>query len=368
MASVHHFHHHPHGFHGFGESPMDMGSGPFFGPHGHPHHHRHHHHGPPPFWEHAHGSWQAQECSDHPSSEEADDASPSENEGTAAPRAGPGDQAGERSPEGRRQGRRGRGHAHGHHHGGPRAFRGHGPGHHGFAAFSTDFTRGRGGFHGHRGGPRGHGPHFGRRGGHFHGPTLNQEIDFIPRADVFSTANEFVVHVPLPGAKKSDISVEYDADHSSLRLKGVVHRPGITEEMKDALVLDGHAYWTGAFERKIKLGYRREPAHIDSDKITASLNDGILVVVLPKIAVDPENQTKKIRIEVVDDKTDSTGEDRKADEEQSPPAAQLDTMTMDSETEKGEDGQQVHTPGPESDFSDVEEEAEGHEYVKVDVQ
>ncbi|KAL1876716.1 hypothetical protein Plec18167_005124 [Paecilomyces lecythidis] len=381
MTSVHHFHHHPHGFGGF---PMDMGNGPFSGRHGHPHHH--HHGPPPPFWDHAHGPWQAQEGPEQSdSSAEADDASP---ENDSARSAGPGNQADEQRPEGRRHGRRGRGF--GHCRGGPRAFRGHGPGHHPFDAFSTDFARGRGGFPGHRGGPRGHGRHFGRRGGHFHGPPPfmrnffpyteedvelmmsrlgchgNEEIDFIPRADVFSTANEFVVHVPLPGAKKSDLNVEYDAENSTLRLQGIVHRPGMNEEMGQALVVNEHAYKTGVFERKLKLAHRRETAHVDSDKITASLNDGILVVILAKIPIDPEAPPKKIPVEMADEKTDAAGEDAKADE-QSPPAAQLDAMTVDSETEKGED-ERVPTPGPDSDFSDVEEEEEGHEYVKVDVQ
>ncbi|GAD99549.1 conserved hypothetical protein [Paecilomyces variotii No. 5] len=372
--------------HGFGEFPMDMGNGPFFGHHGHP---RHHHHGPPPpFWGHAHGPWQAQEGPDQmDSAREADDASPSENEG--ARDSGPGDQAGDRHPKERRHGRRGRGF--GHCRGGPRAFRGHCPGHHPFTPFSTDFARGRGGFPGHRGGPRGHGLHFGRRGGHFHGPPPfirnfipcteedvelvmgrfgyhgNEEMDFIPRADVFSTANEFVVHIPLPGAKKSDISVEYDAENSTLRLQGIVHRPGMTEEMGHALVVNERAYKTGVFERKLKLGHRRETAHIDADKITASLNDGILLVVLAKVSIDPEVLPKKIHVEMVDEKTGTAGEDAKPDE-QNPPAARLDAMTIDSETEKGEEDEPVLTPGSDSDFSNVEEEEEGHEYFKVDVQ
>jgi HSP20 family protein len=80
----------------------------------------------------------------------------------------------------------------------------------------------------------------------------NEEIDFIPRADLFDTANEFVVHVSLPGAKKSDLSVEYDASHSTLRLRGVVHRPGMTEEMNRAFIFDERAFETGVFERKIR--------------------------------------------------------------------------------------------------------------------
>jgi HSP20 family protein len=39
----------------------------------------------------------------------------------------------------------------------------------------------------------------------------------------------------------------------------------------------------GAFERKIRLGTRANPASIDADGITAKLEDGVLRVEVPKL-------------------------------------------------------------------------------------
>jgi HSP20 family protein len=39
----------------------------------------------------------------------------------------------------------------------------------------------------------------------------------------------------------------------------------------------------GAFERKVRLGTRAHPAQIDVDGITAKLDNGILLVEVPKL-------------------------------------------------------------------------------------
>lgn len=254
--------------------------------------------------------------------------------------------------------RPGPGGAHQHHHGGPRG-RGH---------------RGRGGFFGDSGpfhpsqGPFDL-PAFLENLGSQLGINLDEalgrskdnsdsQVDFTPRADVFDTPAEFVVQASLPGALKPDISVDYDAAESVLRLAGVVYRPDITEELHNALVVNERRREVGVFERNIKLGTRGEPAPVvDQEKISAKLADGILVVHLPKVHV--ERLRKRVSIETVYDEKNSkhASIDDEIDES--------DAMHVDSTTETGdlleeaetEDGQ--HTPYGESD--------DGREYVQVDV-
>lgn len=176
---------------------------------------------------------------------------------------------------------------------------------------------GRGGFahggphpfhhHGRRGGPWG-----GPWGGHWRGPwaswgnnenntngfdplafaarffdpnststaNKNANEDFSPDADIFDTDSAFVIHVSLPGAKKEDVGVNWDAEKSELSIAGVVYRPG-DEDFLKTLAMDERK--VGPFERKIRLGTRANPAQIDVEGISAKLEDGVLRVEVPKL-------------------------------------------------------------------------------------
>lgn len=119
------------------------------------------------------------------------------------------------------------------------------------------------------------------------------EQDFKPEADIFDTESAFVVHVSLPGAKKEDVAVNWDAEKSELSIAGVVHRPG-DEEFLKTLALDERK--VGAFERKIRLGSRANPAQVDVDGISAKFEDGILIIMVPKEDKDFV-EVKKVDIE-----------------------------------------------------------------------
>ena len=114
------------------------------------------------------------------------------------------------------------------------------------------------------------------------GEEANKEKseDFTPDVDVFDTAESFVIHVSLPGAKKEDVGVNWDAEKSELNIAGVVYRPG-DEELLKTLALDERKI--GAFERKVRLGSRANPAQVDIDAITARMEDGVLRVDVPKL-------------------------------------------------------------------------------------
>jgi HSP20 family protein len=117
--------------------------------------------------------------------------------------------------------------------------------------------------------------------------------DFKPEADVFDTESAYVIHVSLPGAKKEDVGVNWDAEKSEISIAGVIYRPG-DEEFLKTLALDERKI--GAFERKVRLGSRANPAQVDADMITAKLEDGILRVDVPKQDRDYV-EIKKVDIE-----------------------------------------------------------------------
>ena len=116
--------------------------------------------------------------------------------------------------------------------------------------------------------------------------------DFKPPVDVFDTPEAFVVHVSLAGAKKQDLGVSWDPEKSELSVAGVIHRPG-DEDFLKTLAMDERDI--GAFERKIKLGSKAHPVSVDADGITAKMEDGVLMVKVPK--VEEFVEVKKVDIQ-----------------------------------------------------------------------
>ncbi|KAH8878842.1 HSP20-like chaperone [Thozetella sp. PMI_491] len=117
--------------------------------------------------------------------------------------------------------------------------------------------------------------------GHQDNGEFGDEDAFVPPVDIFNTDNNWTVHIALPGAKKEDIAVNWDAAKSSLAVSGVVYRPG------DEVFLTGMVAGerkVGLFERSIQLppAGNDDKEEVDGNGITAKLEDGILVVVVPK--------------------------------------------------------------------------------------
>ena len=112
------------------------------------------------------------------------------------------------------------------------------------------------------------------------GENKEKSDDFKPKVDIFDTADSFVVHVSLPGAKKEDVGVNWDAEKSELNIAGVIYRPG-DEDFLKTLALNERK--VGAFERKVRLGSRANPAQVDSDGISARMEEGVLRIDVPKL-------------------------------------------------------------------------------------
>ncbi|KAI2640734.1 HSP20-like chaperone [Hypomontagnella submonticulosa] len=102
---------------------------------------------------------------------------------------------------------------------------------------------------------------------------------FTPPVDIFNTEKAFVLHVSLPGAMKEDIGVNWDGE--KLNIAGVVYRPGNEEFLQ---TMTSSERKVGMFENSIKLPPvgSGEKDDVDGLGITAKMENGILIVTVPK--------------------------------------------------------------------------------------
>ena len=109
-----------------------------------------------------------------------------------------------------------------------------------------------------------------------------EEIGWMPAVDVLEKDDKFVVKAELPGMKEEDINVSVVGD--TLTIKG--EKKTETEVKEEDYYRCERSY--GSFYRSIPL-----PSTVDSAKIEASYEDGVLEVTLPKA---PEVKPKKIAV------------------------------------------------------------------------
>lgn len=130
------------------------------------------------------------------------------------------------------------------------------------------------------------------------GDVFDEQTAFVPPVDVFNGPDAWIVHIALPGAKKEDTGVSWDAERSSLSIAGVVHRPG-DEEFLSTLVGSGERR-VGLFERKVRIppadAERKEGEEVDGEGVVARMEDGLLIVKVPKVERE-WTQVRKVDIE-----------------------------------------------------------------------
>ncbi len=104
------------------------------------------------------------------------------------------------------------------------------------------------------------------------------ESFFKPSTDIMETDNSYELNIALPGIAKKDIKIELN--NGELVVSG--ERKNQREENSERYHLSEISY--GKFTRRFYL-----PDNIDSDKIDAKVEDGILHLVVPKSeAVKPK--------------------------------------------------------------------------------
>lgn len=109
-----------------------------------------------------------------------------------------------------------------------------------------------------------------------------EERGWTPAIDIFEKDDKFVVKAELPGMKEEDIDVSVVGD--TLTIRG--EKEAETEVEEDDYYRCERSY--GSFVRSIPL-----PSTVNSDKIEANFEDGVLEVSLPKVA---EIKPKKVRV------------------------------------------------------------------------
>jgi len=100
--------------------------------------------------------------------------------------------------------------------------------------------------------------------------------------DVYQTPTSIVVESAIAGVEADDLDIEISPE--SVTIKGIRRK---NEKVKKEDYLYQECYW-GRFARTVIL-----PQEIDSDKANASIKNGILKVVLPKLN---KSKTKKIKV------------------------------------------------------------------------
>ncbi len=94
---------------------------------------------------------------------------------------------------------------------------------------------------------------------------------WIPAADLYETAHQFVLTVELPGLERSDVNIAYAA--GMLTVAGQRPSPGACQRYQQ------FERAQGAFSRRFRFA-----APIEPDRICADLADGVLTVTIPKAA------------------------------------------------------------------------------------
>ena len=111
-------------------------------------------------------------------------------------------------------------------------------------------------------------------------PTM--EMGWAPAIDVFEKDDKFVMKAELPGMKEEDINIAVVGD--TLTIRG--ERKAESEVKEDDYYYCERSY--GNFSRSLAV-----PSNVDTKKIEANYEDGVLEISLPKI---PDVKPKKISV------------------------------------------------------------------------
>ena len=102
------------------------------------------------------------------------------------------------------------------------------------------------------------------------GPDLVTSV-WVPATDIFEDNDGLKIAVELPGLKPEDVKVT--VENQTLTIRG--EKKQIAEEKTTRVHRYERTY--GTFERSFTL-----PSFVDSDKVAAKFDNGVLTVALPK--------------------------------------------------------------------------------------
>jgi HSP20 family protein len=123
------------------------------------------------------------------------------------------------------------------------------------------------------------------------GATLGEAetIGWRPAVEVTETADELELTAELPGMSRDDLEIELEDD--MLTIRGVKEEKKEEEKKEEGEVTYRVAERSyGEFSRSFTV-----PSTVDTEAISAEFRDGVLTVIMPKMA---EARGRKIEIEV----------------------------------------------------------------------
>ncbi len=106
---------------------------------------------------------------------------------------------------------------------------------------------------------------------------------FLPAVDIFETPEELVLIADMPGVSGEKVTLDIRENH--LLISGEVGPP-----LGEGETRVEQEYFTGDFQREFHLG-----SLIDQSKIEATMKDGVLRLVLPKVE---KAKPRKIQVKV----------------------------------------------------------------------
>lgn len=101
-------------------------------------------------------------------------------------------------------------------------------------------------------------------------------------AELRETDDRYEVRLDLPGFRADDVQIDWDEDH--LTVAGHRNAP----ELADGVQVIADERRHGEFRRVVRFA-----ENVDRDAITASLVDGVLTIVVPKV---PKPEARRIEI------------------------------------------------------------------------
>jgi HSP20 family protein len=105
---------------------------------------------------------------------------------------------------------------------------------------------------------------------------------WVPTIDISERKDAYLVAVELPGMKADDLEITFEDGLLTIQGERRFAHDSAEEKMHRT-----ERYY-GAFRRSITL-----PSHVEADKIEASVQDGVLQVLVPKM---PDVQAKRIQV------------------------------------------------------------------------
>ncbi len=105
---------------------------------------------------------------------------------------------------------------------------------------------------------------------------------YIPATDIAESDDAWYIMSEIPGVKKEDISISFESSILKIRAKRELNKASKDKEHLSEIR-------TGIYERKFKLA-----SGVDSSKIEASYENGVLELKIPKI----KEKSKEIEIKI----------------------------------------------------------------------